>query len=288
MMQRMLGIRTLLYSLIVHSFLVLLLYLSLDNYSTEIDQRLKSQWVEMEILSLKNQQLVMEAEAPNLSLDHSQTNLKSKEWQRVEKQQRARKSGTTANRSQIKRSQLDYKKTQKVLDLQPKFESQQQASKKPETSPLNTPIRFHQIGSSSFGERVSDLIDIGEFTALNTDPHKFYSFHSRINDRIRIRWVNNIENSIRFFKQTGLTNKIPKGEWVSTIDIILNKSGYFEKALLKKSSGIKAWDQAAIRAFRNGSPYLNPPTAIVEKDGKIRLTYSFSVKWDPSIAHRIN
>jgi outer membrane biosynthesis protein TonB len=66
-------------------------------------------------------------------------------------------------------------------------------------------------------------------------------------------------------------------EWLTQIEILLDKEGNFRNIVLHKKSGLDGLDAAAIEAFKAGSPYQNPPQEMVQDDGRIHLYYSISV-----------
>lgn len=136
------------------------------------------------------------------------------------------------------------------------------------------------IGDSSIGEYIPN-VKVGNFTALNTDQFTFYTFFSRVNEAIRYRWVSRVRNfadSLSPNKQQELS-QYPRTSYVT---IILDKKGSIIRSFVSRSSGSDGLDQAAILAFREAAPFLNPPAEMREADGTIRLDYSFHVEFRSS------
>ncbi len=221
--------------------------------------------------------MVRQADAPELDLtSKARARFKSKEWQRVLKEQKAKKSGITENRRASKNLSLE--------SLKPQIRQKDKegpGSQEKELDLTGLPYQFRSFGQSTLSERISDDIDYGDFTALNTDKHLFYSFYSRVQERLYPRWVSHIRSSIIQLNRTGKSSQIPRGEWISQIEIHLDENGNYQHAIVLKSSGLKLWDQAAIIAFRQGAPYVHPPDEMIDEDNRVRLRYSFHVFWDP-------
>lgn len=232
-------------------------------------------------------------EAPKEVLDDSLDRLRKKvdilseKVQRVKKETRADLFGLTKNRQKQPETQKDR--------LNPPT--------KPTTNPTNTTIAKSSSidsldgtleqdlnrnsnaamakansldpGLSTFGNQLNKNVDIGAFTALNTDRHLFYSFYSRIEDMIRPPWEDDVSSEAR---QLNATNPLrPKGGWSSRIDVILNPEGKLVRVALLKSSGIKGFDNAAISAFQKADFFPHPPKGMVNEDGVIVLKYLFTV-----------
>lgn len=131
-------------------------------------------------------------------------------------------------------------------------------------------------GLSTFGEVVPDNIKFGDFTALNTDRHLFYSFYSRMEEKIRGRWVAYARAAVynspaEFHRPRG------KSVWTTKLEVVLDSEGRFEKAILLETSGSRALDSAPVQAFKEAYQFPNPPKEMIGEDGKIHISYAFSV-----------
>lgn len=129
-------------------------------------------------------------------------------------------------------------------------------------------------GLSTFGNQLNKKIDVGNFTALNTDYHLYASFYSRIEDLIRPTWEDKAKEESRKINNNELLR--PKGGWSTRIDVILDPSGKLIKVVLLKSSGIKAFDEAAQMAIVKAGFFPHPPEGMI-KDNQIVLKYSFTI-----------
>lgn len=136
------------------------------------------------------------------------------------------------------------------------------------------------MGDSSIGEYIPNIKE-GNFTALNTDQFMFYTFFSRVNEAIRYRWVTHVRD---FASNLPLIKQQELAQYARTsyVTIILDKGGTIIRSFVSRSSGSEGLDRAALIAFREAAPFLNPPAEMREADGTIRLDYSFHVEFRPS------
>ncbi len=115
----------------------------------------------------------------------------------------------------------------------------------------------------------------GEFTFLNSDFSTYASFYNRITPRIIYSWGTNIDDVALFpHMREKLRQKV---RWVTRVELILDRKGYFKDAIIVNSSGAPELDHAVVEALENASPFLNPPDGMIEKDGTVRISGEFSV-----------
>lgn len=131
--------------------------------------------------------------------------------------------------------------------------------------------------NSSVSSILPNDITNSNATNLNTDANTYYSFYSRIEDLFYVRWVERVrfywERINADYKKNVLAGKI----WSTTLEVWLTSTGEFHSAYIKQPSGYKAFDEAAVFAFKDARFFPNPPRAKVEPDGFVRLRYRFSV-----------
>lgn len=142
----------------------------------------------------------------------------------------------------------------------------------PQSNPLLPP--GPGLGArSTIGEKLPQDVRFGNFNALNSDRFLYYSFYARIEERIRPRW----ESSVRDIIDSLNPSRVRTREFLTNVEILLDKTGKFQQAIVHKKSGIDSLDMAAVEAFKAGAPFQNPPAEMVQPDGKIRLFYSITV-----------
>lgn len=248
-----------------------------------------------------HQQIVREALAPEkLKAVESTDPLKflSRQTQRVQKQTRATLNGLTQNRSANQNTENQTKdnetrsNNQSPKDLAEKGDLfyPQKKSKKildaftpqyKKTPSINSDRKLDR-GLSTIGEALPREVEIGSFTALNTDRYLYYSFFSRIEELIRFNWENMVRQSIDRTPPDRFKTNI-SGTWNTQLEIWLKPNGEFHSAHLLKESGFRGFDQAAAQSFAQARIFPNPPKEMVEEDGFIHLKYYFQVHYEPKV-----
>lgn len=137
-------------------------------------------------------------------------------------------------------------------------------------------------GISTTGETLPQDIQIGDFTALNTDRFVYYTFYARVEEQIRHRWVRYVKAAIF----GGGDLREGQADYVTNLEIVLDREGNFRRAIVHQGSGSKDVDAAPILAFREAQRIPHPPREMVKDDGTIRLLYSFHVDQLPPLARR--
>lgn len=150
--------------------------------------------------------------------------------------------------------------------------------------PLPSPGQMRQAfegAPSTTGERLPDDVSLGEFTALNTDRFKYYSFYARIEELVRFRWEQGLRRAIETFPMNQVAS-LSRDRWTTQVEFWLTSEGRFHSAHIHRESGLRRFDVAAVNAFREAAVFPNPPAELVEEDGMIRVQYSFTVRWSPT------
>jgi TonB family protein len=147
------------------------------------------------------------------------------------------------------------------------------------------PVPVAGRGASTVGEQLPSDIKFGNFTALNTDRFLYYSFYARAEELFRHHWVKYVRAALYTYQNT---NKNVSGNetWTTTIEIVLDRDGNFQRGILHGSSGLKSLDSAPVQAFRETKQIPNPPPEMVKDDGTIRMLYEFNVSFVPQYASR--
>ena len=262
-------------------------------------------------ISKDEQQFVRKADVPPelRAKEKREARFASEDEQWVLKESQARQSGLTTNRSASlgdTKAQPDQPRPRektvqkKALDFKPepvvrKYAERELASSadgdiempanKKKLVNTNRPLDFARFGSfergmSSVGEALPPDIQFGDFTALNTDRHLYYSFYSRIEEMIRGRWVN-YARAVVYGIENGSEKLSGRASFTTQLEVILDKEGVFSRAILHSSSGSKGLDSAPVQAFRDAQAFPHPPAEMVKADGTIHIYYAFSVNMVP-------
>lgn len=238
----------------------------------------------------QNLNIVRQVDAPEnqkINDDKEKARFLSEEKQRVLLETQARRTGLTQNGG---------KPLKPDSWMNQKRPAQAQNTEKPRQKSLDgyEPIPLPRPGSQAFneapsltGELLPDDVSIGDFTALNTDRYQFYSFYARIEELVRFRWESALNRAVDSMDPGYLRNVVGRKNWKTIVEFWILPDGTYHSAHLLKESGIPAFDQAVVFAFRDARFFPNPPPELVQKDGYIHLQYGFNVHWSPSLlSHR--
>lgn len=135
-------------------------------------------------------------------------------------------------------------------------------------------------GVSTTGEALPSDVQVGDFTALNTDRFVFYTYYARTDERIRNPWVRYVRAALYG------GGDIPEGvrELVTKLEIVLDREGRYLRTILHEGSGSSDIDRAAMLAFHEAKQIPHPPREMIKEDGTIRLLYAFHVDRLPAVA----
>lgn len=201
------------------------------------------------------------AEAPKELIDESLEALRKKaeilseKVQRVKKEMRADLFGLTKNRWQTPpKTKTDLHKN---IPEKPNQETQEDNGIKIQAEKQTSESNPMDLVPSTFGNQINNRVEVGAFTALNTDRHLYYSFYARIEEMIRPPWEDQVTLEVR--KNAKDPRLIPKGGWSTRLDVILNPQGKLVKVVLLKGSGIEGYDFAAMDAFKKADFFRTHP-----------------------------
>lgn len=237
-------------------------------------------------LSADRQTVKEESQAARSGLTENRSNSDRQNDDRPQQANAPKKSAEKFDASRARRREPE-ESFQSALDGIPvkKFLSERDQQSLPPTRPgeLLLPADPRRIpGVSTSGELLPSDVKIGDFTALNTDRFTYYTFYARVEEQIRHRWV-------RFVKAAlygGGDVPVGRNDFMTNIEIILNRQGEFVRAIIHQESGSKDLDAAPVLAFREARMIPNPPREMLKADGTIRLLYSFHVDQVPPLARR--
>jgi TonB family protein len=112
----------------------------------------------------------------------------------------------------------------------------------------------------------------GNQTALNTAAVPFASYLNGMHNRIHPIFADSFLESL-----DGLPANHPLNDQhlVTRLEIVLTKDGHLRKMGIVKTSGITAFDIAALDAVDRAQPFGPAPNAIVSPDGNVYLHWEF-------------
>lgn len=220
----------------------------------------------------KDLQIVRNALAPEkikIPEDETPARFLSQEKQRVKNETQAAENGMTKNKKN-QPTQTHSAKTAKVTHSNSE-DGYREVDISKELQEMN-----HEISTN--GDSLPADVKVGSFTSLNTDRYLYYSFYSRVEELIRYRWETRVQNAINGLDRISAFNAGDKN-WNSQVEFLLDENGFLKQALVMKPSGIPAFDNAAIEAFKEARVFPNPPSEMIQEDGFIHLKFAFNVRY---------
>ena len=118
-----------------------------------------------------------------------------------------------------------------------------------------------------------DGVEEGEATALNTKSFRYAGFITRVGRAVFHEWDPNRPYQQRDPDRTMFTNK-DRTTWV---ELVLNPTGALDAVKIAETSGLDFLDYEVVRAARAAAPFLNPPTGMVDPDGKVHVGLGFTL-----------
>lgn len=112
----------------------------------------------------------------------------------------------------------------------------------------------------------------GEHTYLNVLRHPDVEYFVRLRRVFRLTW-----NPISILKSHFLNHAITRGNVRVVVAVTVGKEGNLEELFVIQGSGISAYDREALRTVRASSPFATPPGKFLDKEGKLRMSWSFIV-----------
>lgn len=209
---------------------------------------------------------------------------KKREQKKAEKKSetKSEKMAKNLKESELTKIKPEESKLYGDVDVK-KFEKESEQEKPKDES---VPMKWPQVGgfgmrkgSSTVGETLPQDIRIGDFTALNTDRFTYYTFFARMEEVFRPRWINYVKAAVYTYQQT--QRRTREEEFVTQIELLLDKDGNFIRGILHQGSGNEALDLAPVRAFRDAMKFPNPPQEMLKDDNYIHLDYQFTVHFVP-------
>ncbi len=186
--------------------------------------------------------------------------------ERVLLETKARETGLTKNRQNFR----------PVLKPEPK----PIAPKTPGEGSTPSATIDHQqdYGFSTISEALPNDLAEGSMTALNTNQSQYYSFNQRLKERTATAWYANLEKVITPALGDYLNKNSLNHNFITYVELWINKDGIFHSTHLLKRSGYNRFDDAAEKAFHDVQVFPRPPKEWIQDDGLIRIPYSFQVR----------
>jgi len=118
-------------------------------------------------------------------------------------------------------------------------------------------------------------VPLGDLTELNTVEYKYYGFYHRIRQKLEQFWGRSIQETAENLMQEG--RSIASEDHITSLIVVMNSAGKIIEVTVQGSSGVREFDDAAIRSFNEAGPFPNPPKDLIV-DGRVRIEWGFVVK----------
>jgi len=151
----------------------------------------------------------------------------------------------------------------KISDLKPTFDWDKIVQNKTK----------HKSAASSTDDYLKD-VKTGVQTLLNTREFVYYTYYSRIKQKLRQYWEPKIKQKISRIIRQGREIAAARDR-ITKIIITLDSNGTLIRVQVVGRSGLEDLDDAAVEAFRAAAPFPNPPKGIVDQDGTIKIRWDF-------------
>ena len=273
---------TVLISLLLHA-LIMLVPIQLNKEAEQEPIRV----VRIDPVEIPRQQIVDETQKPLNNETPDDTRFLSKDNQKVDQETKARLTGPTKNQNipspelnpenqNSKPKEID--KDTMLLAIQKPQSERKTAEKRPEQK-LDMSLMERSLASlnpSATDDYLPDVEDSNE-TLLNTKQFVYYSFYARIKEQLRMYWGQHLQKTFDQRFRTG-QQALADRDLVTKLRIQLRNNGDLKNVFVVSSSGYPDIDDAAVKAFEQASPFPNPPSGMIERDGSVKLRWDFIVQ----------
>ncbi|MSP72799.1 MAG: energy transducer TonB [Myxococcales bacterium] len=123
-----------------------------------------------------------------------------------------------------------------------------------------------------------DQVPVGDGTMLNTLAYRHAFFYNRVKESIARVWMPDVGSAHRRHDPTTRVYGIQ--DRTTVISFVLRPDGSLEDALIALDSGAPYLDEVALRAIREAQPFPNPPSALMDGDGRIHMRLAFHLDID--------
>lgn len=243
----------------------------------EMDQRIKQKIKQ----NHQEKQIVESEKTHNNEIDETTKYLSDKN-QKVEKQTRANKVDDFQERKgtgpkEQKTAESDTSKDAVSSDIG-LTETKGQKKDWKALSLQDLSVGNGDGGKTAASDDKLEGVDRGENTMLSTREFKYFGYYHRIKELLRQHWKPEVEHQIERIWRKG--RQISSNELTTKVLVTLNDKGKLTKISKLEGSGFSEIDEAAIEAFQRAAPFPNPPHAMVEEDGFVRIRWDFVLTAD--------
>jgi TonB family protein len=123
-----------------------------------------------------------------------------------------------------------------------------------------------------------DVPDEGSSTLLNARSFRYWDFFQRVKERVRSEW-----DPGEIYRSRDPYGKVYGAkDRLTILSVVLDSAGKVTKLSVSKHSGLPFLDSEAARAFREASPFPNPPKGLADDEGRIAFNFGFLLEMTSS------
>jgi TonB family protein len=235
--------------------------------NNEIDEKTK-------YLSRYDQKVVEQTRAANSGKFQNDAKmgeaLKTPDSKKMQEKKEVVKNDTKTTKQKIEPSEHGDVPLPKLVDLKPQFHWDKVPSGVENPGPISQSDDF-----------LKDL-QKGPQTLLSSREFIYYSYYTRIKERLRLYWEPKIKEKVtRIFAQG--RHIASDEEKITRLIITLDQTGKLIKVQVLTASGVSDLDDAAVEAFQAAAPFPNPPKGIIDADGTIKIRWDFILEANSKI-----
>jgi TonB family protein len=270
-------------SLFLHLFFLLALpYIDLPKFEAEKNDQLivdLDPALLQQIAQQQKMQIVESEESPNKEAPKDAKYLGERN-QTVEKETKAKSGVTFSKQGGV--AQETGRGTQQKFTLKNLAPSQKiTPPTKEEGDEYREKIaRQHTPEGGQAGAQASSTSDYlndtkeGDRTLLNTKEFVYFSYYRRIRERLELAWNSRLQATLQQYLVAGRQLATEKN-YVTKVIVVLDRHGRITAVQLMEGSGARDLDQAAVDAFNSAGPFPDPPSGLIDRDGTIKIPWSF-------------
>lgn len=132
-------------------------------------------------------------------------------------------------------------------------------------------------GAENAGSATNDYLkDVkdGDKTLLNTKEFVYFSYYRRIREKLEVAWNSKLRSTLGGYVYGG-RHLATDRNYVTGVIVVLDRYGKITAVKVLQKSGAHDLDEAAVGAFNDAGPFPDPPTGLVDKNGRIEIRWDF-------------
>lgn len=114
-------------------------------------------------------------------------------------------------------------------------------------------------------------VDAGHSTVLNADTYKYADFFNRVKTAVERHW----QPSDVYLQRDPTGQLYGVKDRYTVLRVELDHEGRLVALTTIRQSGLDFMDDEAKKSFREAAPFLNPPQALSDSEGRIRFEFGF-------------